>query len=151
LIITQHNVLGTNLLYLPLAFLALVLFVTALGLLLATANVALRDVQHLLELVLLFWFWTTPIVYLARQAVEGAPGFLAKVYLLNPTLNIVMGFQRALYKSGTVMYQGREVDVLSNNSHLALRLLGVILASSVLLWFGQRVFARAQGSFAQEL
>ena len=152
LIVTQHNVLGANLLYLPLALLTLVLFVTALGLLLAAANVYLRDVQHLLELVLLFWFWTTPIVYLSRQATESlGPRHLAKVYLMNPMVNIVMGFQKALYKSGTVIYQDKRVNVISNDSHLALRLCAVALASTVLLWFGQRVFARAQGSFAQEL
>lgn len=152
LLITQHNVIGLNLLYLPLAFVALLLFMTALGLLLAAANVYLRDVQHLLELVLLFWFWTTPIVYLVRQALDNlGPYHLAKLYLLNPMAEIVMGFQAALYKTGTVVYQGKTVNVLSNTHLLGLRLLAVIVASSGLLWFAQRVFARAQGSFAQEL
>ena len=152
LLILQHNVFGWNLLYLPLAFVALLVFMTALGLLLAAANVYLRDVQHLLELVLLFWFWTTPIVYLARQAVENlGKAHVSQLYLLNPMVNIVMGFQRALYKSGTVIYNGKRVPVLSNNAHLGLRLVVVILASTALLWFAQRVFARAQGNFAQEL
>jgi ABC-2 type transport system permease protein len=152
LLIFGHNVLGLNLLYLPLAFIALLLFATALGLLLAAANVYLRDVEHLLELVLLFWFWTTPIVYLARQAVENlGPRHLAAAYLLNPMVNVVMGFQTALYGKASVVYNGRMVPVLSNNSNLALRLTLVIGASSVLLWLAQRIFARAQGSFAQEL
>lgn len=152
LVVFGHNSLGLNLLYLPLAFMALILFATALGLLLAAANVYLRDVQHLLELVLLFWFWTTPIVYLVRQAVENlGPHRLATAYQLNPMANIVMGFQKALYNSGTVEYAGKRVDVLSHNANLGGRLLAVMGGSMVLLWFAQRVFARVQGSFAQEL
>jgi ABC-2 type transport system permease protein len=151
LALLQHNSFGLNLLYLPLAFVTLLVFVTALGLLLAAANVFLRDVQHLLELVLLFWFWTTPTVYLARQATDTLGGTFAKLYLMNPMVNIVMGFQRAMYKGGTVSYKNENLSVLSNNGSLGLRLAAVLAFSCALLWFAQRVFARVQGNFAQEL
>jgi ABC-2 type transport system permease protein len=166
LLVFQHPVWGTNLLYLPVGLIALLLFSTAVGMLLSVANVRLRDVQHLIELVLVFWFWTTPIVYLASQAVASlARHHLARLYLANPMVNIVMAFQRALYKqgyvpSGTVskagiagqVVQGVALKpVLANNGVLALRLLAVIAFSLVLLWIAQRVFARAQGSFAQDL
>ena len=47
----------------PLALLVLVLFATALGLILGAVNVYLRDVKYLVEVGLLLWFWMTPIVY----------------------------------------------------------------------------------------
>jgi ABC-2 type transport system permease protein len=148
----QHPFIGINLLYLPLGLVALLLFSTALGLMLAVANVRLRDVQHLIELVLLFWFWTTPIVYMASQATIGlGRHHLAKLYLANPMVTIVMAFQRALYREGSVIQNGKRVPVLANNGVLGLRLLAVIVLSTALLWLAQRIFARAQGSFAQEL
>ena len=45
------------------ATVVLVLFSASLAVLLAAVNVKARDTQHLLELVLLAWFWLTPIVY----------------------------------------------------------------------------------------
>jgi ABC-2 type transport system permease protein len=165
LLVFQHKFLGLNLLYLPVGLIALLIFSTALGLLLAVANVRLRDVQHLIELVLMFWFWTAPIVYTARQATTSlGPKHLARVYLFNPLVNIVMAFQRAFYQQGYVpggavnkggvaptVTGGSLQPVLTNNGALGLRLAAVIAFSLVLLWFAQRVFARAQGSFAQEL
>ena len=49
---------------LPVALLALLLF-TAGGrrLLAAAINVSMRDIEHIVELALLAWFWLTPIVY----------------------------------------------------------------------------------------
>jgi ABC-2 type transport system permease protein len=141
---------GQQPLLLPLAFVALVLFSMACGVALAAANVYFRDIEHLIEIVLLLWFWLTPIVYgvggvLNRMGASGLH-WLAALYLANPMANVVIGFQLATYGSyndGTTQqtFQG----------HITLRLLVVIAASSVLLWLAQRYFARAQGNFAQEL
>ncbi|MBO0894772.1 MAG: ABC transporter permease, partial [Acidimicrobiales bacterium] len=53
--------------YLPdllLGLVALVLFVSALAIFLAAVNVYMRDIQHLMEIVVgTAWFWATPIVY----------------------------------------------------------------------------------------
>ena len=165
LLVFGHAFVGVNLLYLPVGLIALLIFSTALGLLLAVANVRLRDVQHLIELVLVFWFWTAPIVYTATQATTSlGPKHLAKVYLVNPLVNIVMAFQRGFYKQGYIhgaavnkggvaptVTGGSLTPVLTNNGQLGLRLAAVIAFSLALLWFAQRIFARAQGSFAQEL
>ena len=55
--------------------------------------------MHLLELLVLGWFWATPILYQYERAAEwldanGIPGWLQ---LLNPATPIVITFQRALY------------------------------------------------------
>ena len=39
------------------------IFTVAMSLLASALNVRYRDVQHLLEITLLAWFWLTPIVY----------------------------------------------------------------------------------------
>lgn len=135
---------------LPLAFLALLVFSTACGLVLAAATVYLRDLEHLIEITLLLWFWLTPIVYgvggvLHRLNAQGM-GWLARLYMANPMANVVVGFQQATYGS---YHDGTVQQTFQGN--IALRLVLVIVASSVLLWLAQRFFARAQGNFAQEL
>lgn len=156
----RYDFFGPNLLLLPVAFVALILFMTAMGLLLAAANVYFRDIQHLLEVFLLFWFWMTPIVYpintaLKQMRLRSIAGIdLATLYLLNPMANVVIGFQRAIYKHLSVVDQGgNRIETLyqaSYGTYLA-RLGAVIAFSLVLLWVAQRIFARAQGNFAQEL
>jgi ABC-2 type transport system permease protein len=136
---------------LPLAFIPLILFMTAIGLVLAAANVYLRDVEHLIEIVLLLWFWLTPIVYGAGgvlHRLEAAHRHWAAVlFMLNPMANIVSGFQRAVY--GQWADRSGVPQVFTGN--LTLRLLVLSAASGVLLFLAQRLFARAQGNFAQEL
>ncbi len=159
-LIFGFDFVGPNLLLLPLAILALVAFLTAMSLLLAAANVYLRDVQHLIEVFLLFWFWLTPIVYpvnLAFQVFRDREVLgvgLSTIYMLNPMANVVVGFQRALYKRLTVLDPaGTPVKVLYQASFGTYvgRLLVLLACSTVLIWFAQRLFARAQGNFAQEL
>jgi ABC-2 type transport system permease protein len=144
----------------PVAFVALVLFMTALGFFLSAINVFFRDVQHLLEVFLLFWFWLIPIAYPINFALEGLAKVqvlgvkMSTIYMLNPMTNIVMGFQRAVYKYTVVTDSaGNQVKTLYQASLGAYfeRLGVVILLSCALLWLCQRIFARAQGNFAQEI
>lgn len=160
LLVFGYDFFGPNLLLLPLAVLALVVFMTAMSLFLAAANVYLRDVQHLIEVFLLFWFWLTPIVYpvsFAQNVLKDHDVFginLMTIYMLNPMTNIVLGFQRAIYKDMSVVdSSGNPVEVLYQapfGSYVG-RITAVLAVSALLVWIAQRVFARAQGNFAQEL
>ena len=160
LIVFGFDFFGPNLLLLPVSVVAIVVFATAMSLLLSAANVYLRDIQHLLEVFLLFWFWLTPIVYpiyyaldtLSKHSIFGIK--MSSIYLANPVTNAVMGFQRGIYKHTVVTdSSGAQVKTLYQGSYATSfsRLAAVIAVSFVLLWFSQRVFHRAQGNFAQEL
>ena len=48
---------------LVLALIAGIVLASALGVLLSSVNVYLRDTQHLIEVILTAWFWACPIVY----------------------------------------------------------------------------------------
>jgi len=48
---------------LPLLVLAQAIFVGGLALLFSASTVHFRDVKHLLDILLIVWFWLTPIVY----------------------------------------------------------------------------------------
>lgn len=134
---------GPQLLYVPLCLAVLVTFATAFGLALAAVNVYLRDVQYLVEIGLMILFWACPVVYSWAQ-VRGSIGssWIGDVYLANPVTLAVLGMQRALWAAG---------NPDSYPSDLAGRLAIALGVGLVLLWFGQRIFARLEGNFAQEL
>lgn len=133
----------------PLAFLVIVVFATAVGLLLAALNVFYRDIQHIIEVVLIVMFWASPIVYsftYVHNAVGGT--WLEGLYLSNPVTLGVIGMQKAFWVSGSTA-TGDLAQYFPDN--LASLLLIALAASLVLLWFSQRVFSRLQKNFAQEL
>jgi lipopolysaccharide transport system permease protein len=90
-------------LMLPLIILAQVMFITGMALLLSTANVFFRDTQHILEIVLLAWFFLTPIFYPIKTLPESAQilGFTVDVQLwvrrLNPMASLVASYRDVLY------------------------------------------------------
>ena len=133
----------------PLSFLVIVVFGTAIGLLLAALNVYYRDVQHIIEVVLIMLFWASPIVYsftYVHNALGGS--WLESVYLANPVTVAIIGMQKALWVSGSTA-TGKLAQAFPDN--LLSLLLISLAASLVLLWLSQRIFSRMQRNFAQEL
>lgn len=143
---------------LPLAFLGLLLFASALGIVLSAVNVYFRDMQHLVEVGIFLWFWLTPVVYSFQQTVApmlGAKG-LTWIYFLNPITPVVLTFQRVLYGQTmvTATTPGHAmINVLPNWSALHYAVLdgALIVASGVALIVAIRIFGRLQGNFAEEL
>lgn len=128
--------------YFVLALAVLIVWSTAIGLLLGAVNVYLRDVQYLIEILIMILMWASPILYAWKFVVGNLHGALLDAYLANPMTQVVLGFQRALWVAGSD-------EPFPDN--LA-QLLAVSLGISVLaLWICQRVFARLQSNFAQEL
>jgi ABC-2 type transport system permease protein len=157
---------GPAVAYLPLlipALLAIIVLAAALGILFAAINVRMRDMSHLLGVALQVWFWACPIVYqyrLVRDRVllnhSAFVHALFILYRLNPVTPIVLTFQRAIYGvtspySSTVKHN---VAILPDHAGLwwylwqDLAVLGFALALMVV---ALRVFARAEGNFAEEL
>jgi len=147
--ILAHYRISGDLLLAPLAVLTLLVFATAVGLLVAALNVALRDVQHFVEIYLLVFFWLSPIVYpFTFVHTELGGNWLEQLYLANPVTIAIIGAQKALWASGSETVNG-VTQVWPDN--LELRMVVALLLSLVLLWITQRIFARLQGNFAQEL
>lgn len=155
---------GPAVAYLPLlipALIALILLATAIGILFAALNVKLRDVGYLLGIGLQVWFWGTPIVYTYRQIRDPIQfghshyAWVFILYRLNPVTPIVLTFQRAIYSvtspKGT---GGAPVHILPDHAGLwwyGWQLLAVIGFSGALLLFALSVFAKREGSFAEQL
>jgi ABC-2 type transport system permease protein len=143
----------------PLAFVTLLVLTVGLSLWFSALNVRYRDVGHLLNIGLLVWFWATPIVYAGYQVQDlartgareilGIPAFT--LYLLNPLVGVVAGFQMALY--GVVHPEGSPDPVLFTRGlgWYALVLVAVLVASLVLLRLAWGYFFARSGDFAEEL
>jgi ABC-2 type transport system permease protein len=134
---------GERWMYFFLALAVTLAFATALALFLSATNVYLRDVQYLVEIMLMIFFWLSPIVYswaLVQDAIGGT--WFEKLYLANPMTLVALGFQKAFWVAG---------DGQPFPEHLGRNLGLAFVASMLLLWFSQRVFARLQSNFAQEL
>jgi len=157
-VIRYGFVLGSIWLY-PLAFVALLLLTVAVTFWVSSMNVRYRDLQHLIGLALLVWFWLTPIVYAAgkthEQIVNGqGHGWLQthgwlfwRIYLLNPTAWIVFGFQRALYHSA----DANKSLAPFTAQQLGVGLCVVIVILLFLLYATWRIFFGLSGDFAEEL
>jgi ABC-2 type transport system permease protein len=140
----RHPVEWTYLPLLPVALAALLLFCAALSILLSAINVYLRDMQHLVELALLPWFFSSPIVY-SYDLIADKLGRFSGLYLLNPVTPVVLVFQRAIYGDySEIVHQFPYWWYLRN-------LLLVIVGSLVLLTISLSVFRRLEGNFTEEL
>ncbi len=143
LVVSGRIPTGSRLLFVPLSLLVLFTFATALAFVLAAVNVYLRDVQYLVEISLTVLFWFSPVVYswaLVQSVVTN--GALQQLYLANPITAAVLGMQRGLWVAGTAQ---------PYPAGLGMRLGIMLLIGLVLLWLAQRLFARLQANFAQEL
>ena len=144
LLIFRHPVEWAYLPLLPVALLALLLFLAALSLLMSAVNVYLRDMQHLVEIALVPWFFCSPIVY-SYEIIADKLGDLEWIYLLNPVTPVVLVFQRAIY--------GDYANVLHDFSYwwYARNIAVVIVVSLGLLAGALSVFRRLEGNFTEEL
>lgn len=150
---------GTRWAYLPLSLAVIV--VTALGwsLLLSAVNVYLRDVQYLVEIALMIAFWASPIVYSWKLVSGSISGTLEQLYLTNPVTVAVLGFQQTFWVAadgGPIPENAtpEQIALLTPQPvppDLELRLWMWLVIGLVFTFVAQRVFARLQGNFAQEL
>ncbi len=128
-----------------------------LGLMLAALNVFFRDVQHFLELAFLALFWFTPIVYpydFIGNAIRDRFGVGAEwLAMLNPITPLVITFQRVLYNPTNFSAEQQEqfTLLLRPTSWYLQNMVVSAVAAVILLFFGLRVFARLEGSFAERL
>lgn len=136
-----------DLIYFVPSVLIIVMYATALGILMSALNVYLRDVQYLVQIVLMLAMWAAPIVYGWTMVSDvfaqfNLPNWLLEVYTNNPLTLAVLGFHKSFWVAGTAADYPPD---------LALRMLIAIVVALPVIWICQRVFARLQGNFAQEL
>jgi ABC-2 type transport system permease protein len=141
----------------PLAFVTLLVLTVALSLWFSALNVRYRDVGHLLNIALLVWFWATPIVYAEFQVQQlSDPGTWFGIprlayYLLNPMVDVVAGFHRALYVFVEPVAAQEPVLFDGSLGWVAGVLTITLVVSLVGLRLAWGYFFNRSGDFAEEL
>lgn len=133
-----------------LPFVLIVQFCLVLGisLLISSANVFFRDIEHIVGVVLQAMFFLTPIIYplaMVRERVAGLglSRLLLSVYLLNPMASLVTLFRKTFL--GRELFSGGEFLPTEPVFYVSLALSAVILA------VGVRVFGKLEPYFADHL
>src|SRR6266508_1065555 len=83
---------GWNVLWLPVLIVLNVMLGAGLGLVLGVFNVFIRDVGQVVPIVLQFWFWLTPVVYVPTIIPQRYKDWL----FLNPMTPLVNSYQNIL-------------------------------------------------------
>ncbi|MGH9082446.1 MAG: ABC transporter permease [Acidimicrobiales bacterium] len=159
-LILLHNTPAWSLLWMVLVALGpTMVLAVALGILLASVNVYLRDTQHLVTvLVGSAWFWACPIVYSYAQVAKGLAnhGFTT-VFFLNPMTVPVMTFERVLYNKPGLVHSavhGQGLVQVLPSWPVTTYVWGdaIVLAVGLALFYvAMVVFGRLAGNFAEEL
>lgn len=158
LLLVQHSPDYAYFWLLPIAFLGLYLFTAALAILMSAITVYMRDMRHLMEVLLQLWFWLSPVVYSYENTISlrlHAHG-IAWVYFLNPITLIIMTFQRIFYVSTNVNSTQIPHPVLhilpswpmSTYFYLNASLLGLM---AIIFLISLTIFGRLEGNFESEL
>ena len=136
---------------------ALLLFCGALTVFLSAVNVYLRDTRHLIEVLLIAWFWAVPAVYPFKTLyAKLVDHHLLWVYFANPMTVIVLTFQRILYNAHmahvtTAATAPTVVLLIFSAKWYLVANLVVIALSVALLLVALVIFGRLEGNFAEEL
>jgi len=124
--------MGLPLIYLPLIIVLQLILTVGVGLIFATIYVFVRDLGHLLELILMAWMYASPIFY----NLDMVPERFRQIYLLNPMAALITFYR----------------DIILYNRHPGLKLLGITsLTSLITLVIGWLIFNHYSKRFAEEI
>lgn len=124
---------------------------TGLGLLASALNTIFRDLENLVDLVLMVAVWVSPVLYPWQRVAEvdfvAAHPWLLTLYQANPITVAVELFHWAFWYPAAG--SGVTADVLP--PHLLWHAGIALVVTAAVLLVGQAVFRRVEGRFAQEL
>jgi ABC-2 type transport system permease protein len=114
----------------PLILLAQTIFVSGLALLLSAVNVYFRDLEHITSVLMMVWFFFTPVIY----PFEMIPEHFRSLFMLNPLVHVARAYQ-------DIFFYHSFPDWLS---------LGYFTIGSIIFFMvSLTVFGRLQRSFAE--
>lgn len=122
----------TSILILPIIILIQYILQLGISFILSAITVYIRDVEYLINLLIMLLFYMTPIVY----STDMIPSNLLPLFKLNPMLHIITYYREILY------YQ--RIPELSG-------ILILLVSSIVILIIGYNIFKKCEKRFAEEL
>jgi lipopolysaccharide transport system permease protein len=130
-------------LYLPVIILIQTMFLIGVTLFLSALAVFFRDVTHLIGIVILFWFFLTPVFY-TLDIVSSQVARLIR--WLNPMASMVEFYREILYGNAVGIGKIPTPAIPAPDS-----LLRIIVTTGLVLALGYWFFQRHSGQFGEEL
>ena len=123
---------------LPLIILTQFALCLGVALIFSAANVFFRDTEHIMSIVMLAWFFMTPVIYPIGLVMDnhGFPWWVSVAYFLNPMTGIVSAYRMAFLSAPN---PGTEFLMLS------------FTVSMIFLLVGLFVFQKSEKLFGDEL
>ncbi|MFT4232378.1 MAG: ABC transporter permease [Leucobacter sp.] len=125
------------------ALVIVLMFALGLGMFFGGINVAYRDAKNVVDLILMFATWVSPVLYSWKMIYDLVPGWLFQLYMVNPMTTAVELFH-------DVFWLPLEPDALRPEQLWLNAGIGLIFALVTLL-IGQLTFRKMEGTFAQHL
>lgn len=132
----KGSMLGFGLFAMPIVVLYQTIFILGMVLLVSSANVYFRDIQHIVNLLLTAWFFMTPAIYnlsFIQPLLDRFP-FFGNLYFLNPMASIITMYRALLLPESTFFWSWGVV-------------LGLVWPL-FFLYFAYRIFQSTQRNFA---
>ena len=138
---------AVGVLCLTLGLVLTALLALGLGLVLASVNVLFRDVENVVDLVLMVLVWTSPVLYPWQRVADllGPDSVWFRLYQANPLTVAVELVHRGTWAHAS----GGNASSLPPG--LGARATAAFILAVALVLVGQWVFRRLSGRFAQEL
>ncbi len=118
-------------LFLPIVVLVEMIFILGVSLLLSALNVFYRDVKQIMEVIILAWFFLTPVIWdvnllPASRVIMGVDVPVQRLtYILNPMASIIATYRDILYYGrpiGWDFFCAPRITVIDRAGHRLLRL-----------------------------
>jgi ABC-2 type transport system permease protein len=157
LLLLGHQPAWSYLPLLPVAFFTLCLLAAGVSVLMSGITVYMRDMAHLIEVLLQLTFWLTPVVYSYENTISPALARrgLSWLYFVNPMTPIVMTFQRIFYGATNVLSTntGQILHVLPQWSLAHFWVVNLVLFGLVGCFYllVEYLFGRLEVNFESEL
>ena len=124
----------------------------------SAVTVYLRDMKHLMEVLLQLWFWLSPVVYSYQHTIAQRlhDHGLTWMYFLNPITPIILTFQRIFYVKTNVISTNLPHSVLNILPQWTMSTFFYMNASLfvimvVVFLVALTLFGRLEGNFESEL
>ncbi|MFH0731644.1 MAG: ABC transporter permease [Candidatus Omnitrophota bacterium] len=123
--------ISVYILWLPVLIIFLVLFTAGLGLLMAAANLFYRDIKYVVEIILMFGIFFTPVFYDASMFGKWAP-----VLLANPIGSLLEAMNSVI-----VLHQAPDMFWFTYTG----------IVSTAIFFIGMSIFHKAEPLFAENI
>ncbi len=125
-------------LFLPVALLVQFIFTLGLSFIVSALTVYFRDLKDILNNLLTFWFFATPIIYhLDNPAIQKHKA-LSFILSLNPMTHIIESYQHIFFFGSLSIFHYKKLGV-------------TLLVGVVLLFLGYRIFNLLRDTFVEEV